>query len=298
MKGGLTLAFRTVFIESPCKLSYKSGYMVVRKEDDTAKIHLSEISTIILQTMQVYISAYLMAELSKNKISLVVSDDQHNPIGQYIPLYGAHNTSKRIAEQMVWGEPIKKRVWQHIVKDKITAQACFLKERDYEKEAKMLHSIIPEVRSGDTTNREAQAARIYFAALFGGSFSREVENPINAALNYGYSVLLSIVNREIAARGVLSQIGVCHRNEYNQFNLTCDFMEPFRPAVDRLVVDYATSEFDSDMRRILADLANTHVEYRDGSYRLGSVISQYVQQCLNALNKRIAVDDIEEFRLL
>ena len=60
--------------------------MVVRKEDDTAKIHLSEISTIILQTMQVFISAYLMAELSKNKISLVVSDDQHNPIGQYIPL--------------------------------------------------------------------------------------------------------------------------------------------------------------------------------------------------------------------
>lgn len=272
--------------------------MVVRKEDDTAKIHLSEISTIILQTMQVFISAYLMAELAKNKISLVVSDDQHNPIGQYIPLYGAHNTSKRIAEQMSWGEPIKKRVWQRIVRDKITSQARFLEERDYEKEAKQLYSIVTEVRSGDTTNREAQAARIYFSALFGPSFTREIENPINAALNYGYSILLSMVNREIAARGVLSQIGICHRNEYNQFNLTCDLMEPFRPAVDKLVVDYATSELDSDMRRVLTDLTNTYAEYREGSYRLGSVVSQYIQQCLNALNKKIAVEDIAGFRLL
>ena len=272
--------------------------MVVRKEDDTAKIHLSEISTIILQTMQVFISAYLMAELANNKISLVVSDGQHNPVGQYIPLYGAHNTSKRIAEQMSWGEPIKKRVWQRVVRDKIVSQARFLEEREYEKEAKQLFSIIPEVRSGDTTNREAQAARIYFAALFGSSFSREIENPTNAALNYGYSILLSMVNREIAARGILSQIGICHRNEYNQFNLTCDLMEPFRPAVDKLVVDYASSELNSDMRRVLADLGNTYVEYRDGSYRLGSVVSQYIQQCINALNKKITVDDIAGFRLL
>ena len=77
--------------------------MVVRKEDDTAKLHLSEVSTVILQTMQVFISAYLMAELAKNKISLLISDDKCNPVGQYLPLYGAHNTSKRISEQMQWG---------------------------------------------------------------------------------------------------------------------------------------------------------------------------------------------------
>ena len=231
------MAFRTVYIESACKMSYKSGYLVVRKEDDTAKIHLSEVSTIILQTMQVFISAYLMAELAKNKISLVISDDKCNPVGQYLPLYGAHNTSKRIMEQIAWGEPIKKRVWQHVIKDKIREQARFLEERDYETEAKQLFGIISEVRSGDTTNREAQAARLYFAALFGSDFSRELEIPINAALNYGYAVLLSMVNREIVSRGFLTQTGICHRNEYNQFNLACDLMEPFRPAIDRAVVD-------------------------------------------------------------
>lgn len=292
------MAFRTVYIESPCKLSYKSGYLVVRKEDDTAKIHLSEVSTVILQTRQAFVSVYLMAELAKNKISLVISDEKCNPIGQYLPLYGAHNTSKRITEQMEWGEPVKKRVWQRVVRDKIREQARFLEEQEYEKASKILCGTIAEVRSGDTTNREAQAARLYFSTLLGAAFSRETDTPTNAALNYGYGILLSLVNREIVSRGFLTQVGICHRNEFNQFNLACDFMEPFRPAVDRIVFKYLSSEFDADMRRALADVANTTLEYKEGKYRLSSVVSQYAQQCLNALNKKISVDDIEEFRIL
>lgn len=292
------MAFRTVYIESSCKMSYKSGYLVVRKEDDTAKIHLSEISTIILQTMQVFISAYLMAELAKNKISLVVSDDKRNPIGQFLPLYGAHNTSKRITEQIAWSEPTKKRVWQRIVRDKIREQSSLLADREYGNEAKQLRKMLPEVRSGDTTNREAHAARVYFSTLFGSGFSRDHDVPVNAALNYGYGVLLSMVNREIVSRGFLTQAGVCHRNEYNQFNLACDLMEPFRPAVDRYIVDFLNYDFDSEMRRMLGDIGNTTVQYRGGAYKLMSVVSQYVQQCLNALNKRIAIEDIDEFRLI
>ncbi len=290
------MSFRTVFIESPCRLYYQSGYMVVRKEDDTAKIHLSEISSIVLQTMQVNISGYLLSELAKQKVSLVVSDEKCNPIGQYLPLHGAHNVSKRIGEQLAWGEPIKKRVWQRIVRDKIHQQARFLEEREYA-EAKVLYQIIPEVRSGDTTNREAQAARIYFQALFGKEFNRNQDSAVNAALNYGYAILLSMTNREIVSRGYLTQQGICHRSEYNAFNLACDFMEPFRPAVDQLVVDYLPSVFDSDTKRVLADIANIGVSYRDGSYRLSSVLSLYVQDCFNALNKKITVDDIEPFEV-
>ena len=271
--------------------------MVVRKEDDTAKVHLSEISSVILQTEQVYLSAYLLAELAKSKISLVVSDEKCNPVGQYLPLYGAHNTSKRIVEQLDWGEPIKKRVWQGVVREKIRQQARFLEERDYS-EAKVLYSAIPEVRSGDTTNREAQAARVYFEALFGPDFNRNAEIPLNAALNYGYAILLSMVNREIVSRGYLTQCGICHRNEYNQFNLACDLMEPFRPAVDKLVVDYFVGDFDMETKRVLADLANKGMVYKGGTYRFMSVVSLFVQDCLNALNKKIAVDDIEPFEIL
>lgn len=292
------MAFRTLFIGSPCRLSYKSEYLVVRKEDSSVKVHLSEISTIVLQTQQVYISAYLMAELAKDKISLVVSDGKHNPVGQYLPLYGAHNVSKRISEQLAWGEPVKKRVWQHVVRDKIFQQARLLEDLERTNEAKKLYGIISEVRSGDTTNREAQAARIYFQGVFGQGFTREQETATNSALDYGYAILLSMVNREIVARGYLTQCGICHRSEYNQFNLACDLMEPFRPLVDRLVEAYVGNEFDRDDRLVLSDLANREVAYRDGTYRLGSVVSLYVQDCLNALAKRILPDDIAAFEFL
>jgi CRISPR-associated protein Cas1 len=268
---------------------------VARKEDGTTKVHLSELTSIVLQTTQVYLSAYLLSELAKYKILLIVSDEKCNPIGHYLPIYGAHNTSKRISEQLAWGEPIKKRLWQRIVRDKIYQQARLLETRNLFAAAKAIFATIDDVRSGDTTNREAYAARLYFAAIFGQEFSRDVDTPVNAALNYGYAVLLSAISREVVSRGYITQHGICHRNEYNQFNLACDFMEPFRPVVDRLVIDSVDGSFDGMTRRLLGDIANQTMTYKGGSYKLNSVISLYVQNCFNALNKKIAIDDIEGF---
>lgn len=292
------MAFRDVVIASPCKLSYKGGYLVVRKEDDTAKVHLSEISSVVLQTNQVYISAYLLSELAKAKVSFVVADEKRNPIGQYLPLYGAHNTSKRIGEQLEWTEPAKKRVWQRVVRDKIAHQSRILNARASEEEGELLAALVPEVRSGDTTNREAYAARVYFRALFGQGFSRDDDTPVNAALNYGYGILLSAVNREIVARGYLTQCGICHRSEFNQFNLSCDLMEPFRPIVDRLVFDNIDGDFTRDDKYLLIDMMNQCITYRGGSYRVGSVVGLYVRDCLSALNRRLSIDEIEAFDVL
>lgn len=291
------MAFRHVILREPCRCSYKGGYLVVRKEDDTIKVHLSEIASLTLQTTQAYISAYLLSELAKSKISFVISDDKNEPIGQYLPLYGAHNTSRRIGEQLAWGEPIKKRVWQRVVKDKITNQAQLLSDRARDEVAAQLASMVKEVRSGDTTNREACAAKVYFQALFGDGFTREQGNAINAALNYGYAVILSAVNIELVSRGYLTQLGICHRSEYNQFNFGCDLMEPFRPVVDRTVFDNITGSFGEQEKLLMVDMLNLTVSYRDGSYKLKSVISLYVQDCLNALNKRLPVEDIEAFEM-
>ena len=290
--------FRNIVISSPCKLQYKGGYMVVRREDDTAKVHLSEISSVVLQTNQVFVSAYLLSELAKAKVAFVVSDEKRDPIGQYLPLYGAHNTSKRIAEQLEWGEPIKKRVWQRIVRDKIRHQSDVLHARAREEQGETLKSIVAEVRSGDTTNREGHAARLYFSSLFGPSFSRDDDTPLNAALNYGYAILLSSVNREIAARGYLTQAGICHRNEFNQFNLSCDFMEPFRPLVDRIVFDNFDGEFSRETKLLLVDMLNQGIAYRGGTYRVGSVISLYTADCFKALDRKLSVDEIEPFEVV
>lgn len=289
------MAFRTVFIESRCRCSYQGGYLVIRKTDDTVKIHLSEISSIILQTTQVYISAYLLSELAKCKISLVVADEKYNPVGQYLPMYGAHNVAKRVEEQLAWGAPIKKRVWQSVVKEKIRQQARLLEEKGKPEDAKALYDLRNNVKSGDTTNREAHAARLYFRALFGDGFNRDEDNSINTGLNYGYAVLLSMVNREIVSRGYLTQCGICHRSEYNQFNFSCDLMEPFRPVVDSLVYGAENNEFEGDLRRLLGNIAAREISYKGGIYRLRSVVSMFIQDCIGALNKTIGVQSIEGF---
>lgn len=259
-------------------------------------IHLSEISCIVVESTASYASTYLLAELAKKKIPVVICDEKHNPIGEYMPLYGAHNTSKRIMEQLEWGEPIKKRVWQHIVKDKIYQQARLLEDKELP-EAKILYGYLGSVRSGDSTNREAHAAKVYFNALFGKCFTRDSVNDINASLDYGYAILLAIINREIVSRGYLTQRGIFHRNEYNQFNLSCDFMEPFRPIVDRLVVDTPDLIFSKNIRRVMADISNRTIIYREGSYKLGSVLSLYVQDCFAALEKKIMIEEISGFEI-
>lgn len=289
--------FRGIVIESPSKLSYKGSRMVVMSGEKTYRIHLSEIEAVVLKTNEVYISAYLLAELAKAKVALITSDQKHNPVGQYLPLYGAHNTSKRIKEQIEWGEPTKKRVWQRIVKDKIQHQSDVLKSRAREEQGKLLAKVIPEVRSGDVTNREAYSARVYFESLFGVGFSREDDTPINAALNYGYAVLLSTVNHEIVSRGYLTQLGICHRNEYNQFNLSSDFMEPFRPIVDLLVFDNVEEDFTPDTKHLLVDMLNLSILYKGGIYRCSSVISLYIADCFKALNKKLSIDEIEPFEV-
>ncbi len=121
------------------------------------------------------------------------------------------------------------------MREKIRQQRQFLSERGKEKEAELLSEYIQEVQWYDETNREGHAAKVYFNALFGMDFSRSQDNNINAALNYGYSIILSAFNREITSNGYLTQLGLYHNNMFNQFNLGSDLMEPFRILVDRMV---------------------------------------------------------------
>lgn len=269
--------------------------MTVRNESGISKIHISEISSIVLATTQVYLSCHLLMELAKAKVPVIISDEKSNPVGEFLPLYGAHNPSKRIHEQMGWSEPAKKRVWQKVVKHKIGHQADVLLLFDRVEEAAQLRAGVGEVKSGDVTNREAWAAKIYFSALFGSDFTRTSDCVVNSSLNYGYAVLLSMVNREIVARGYLTQVGIFHKNEYNPFNLSCDLMEPFRPLVDKIVMETSCECFDREEKLRLASVGTQRVSFEGGSYKASSVVSGYVQSCLNALAKRKEVGDIEDY---
>ena len=291
------MGFRSVCIESRCRCSYSGGYLVVTGEDVTTKIHLSEIASLTFCTTKVYVSGYLMSELAKSKIPVVFSDEKCFPVAESLPLHGSHISVARLESQLEWSVPSKKRLWQKVVRDKIRAQAEVLMLSEHQAAAKSLLSYAEDVRSGDPTNREAAAAGLYFATLFGPAFNRDQESDLNASLNYGYSILLSKVSREIVSRGYITQMGINHRSDFNQWNLSCDLMEPFRPFVDLTVITSGLGCFDTEMRRLLLDVMNRSVAFGDGAYKMGSVVSLYIQSCFDALEKKIVPDDIQMYTM-
>ncbi len=112
-------------------------------------------------------------------------------------------------------------------------------------ESSLIRSYLGQIELYDATNREGHAAKVYFNAVFGMDFTRSAECPENAALNYGYGIILSAFNREITACGYLTQLGIFHSNMFNHYNLSCDLMEPFCVLIDRRVRSMALSTFES-----------------------------------------------------
>lgn len=150
----------------------------------------------------------------------------------------------------------------------------------------LLMSYVEEVTSGDKTNREAHAAKVYFNSLFTKKFIRNDSDDINAALNYGYSILLSNFNKEIISNGYLTQLGIHHKSEFNQFNLACDLMEPFRPIIDNFVYFNKTREFDTNYKMDLVNIFNNYYTYNGKSYTLKDIIKMYTKNTLDVLTEK------------
>lgn len=239
------MSWRTVVITKTAKLDYSMGYMVVRDVESTAKIHISEISVLIVESTAVSVTAALLNELINKKVKVLFCDDKHNPSFELTPYYGSHDCSFKLKRQISWNKTVKQFVWTQIVVEKIKNQAAVL---DYYKleQSSQLMEYIEEIELNDKTNREGHAAKVYFNALFGKGFSRSDDCPVNAALNFGYSIILSIFNREVAASGYLTQLGLFLDNMFNQYNLSCDLMEPFRPFVDLTVREMNPMKFDKE----------------------------------------------------
>ena len=273
------MSWRIVSVSSLAKLDYKMDYLVVRTQDSVRRVHLSEISVLLIESTAVSLTAYLLCELAKWKIDVVFCDEKRFPYGMLLPLQGSHDTSLHYKTQAAWSKEIKDLVWAEIIRAKIRGQLSVLpKEREAER--KLIFSYLPQVMPGDSTNREGHAAKVYFNTLFGMAFTRTQECPVNAALNYGYSILLSAVAREIAACGYCSQIGVFHDNRFNAFNLACDLMEPFRPLVDRAVRDMELSGFGREQKRELVQVLNEQIQM-DGR-AVGETVAPSVSEIMAA----------------
>lgn len=274
------MGFRTVVVNSRCKLEFRLNYLVIRGEKER-KIFINEINTLIVQSTAVSLTAALLCELTKNNVKVIFCDEKSNPQTEIIPYYGAHNTSKRYKMHFSWLEETKRKVWQRIVKKKIYNQAQVLYDNGFLSEYEMLMGYALQVQLGDISNREGHAAKVYFNCMMPEGENRRSGGFVNACLNYGYAVLLSAFNREIAACGYLTQLGVWHDNEFNQFNLSCDLMEPLRTIVD--VTAFSLSFGDEQYKKKMANILNYDAYINDKKTTLDIAIRQYVHSFIAAM---------------
>ena len=277
------MSWRTVVVSSSAKLDYQMGYLVVRK-DTTVKIHLSEIGLLMIESTAVSLTAALLSELTKRKIKVIFCDEKRNPSSELVPYYGAHDTSAKIKRQIQWSMNAKMAVWTEIVAEKIRKQEETLRYF-HRPEADMLRGYLEELEYADASNREGHAAKVYFNSLFGKSFTRTEDTALNAALNYGYSIILSIFNREIVSNGYLTQLGLFHDNMFNQFNLASDFMEPFRALVDRKVYHMKPQVFEHEEKMELLGLINMEVSIGGRSETVLNAIKIYCRSVFEALEE-------------
>jgi CRISPR-associated protein Cas1 len=244
---------KTLYFENPAYLSMKNNQMVIKLpgvvSNDTLPesfklaavktIPIEDIGIVILDNKQITITHGLLEALLNNNSAVVTCGSSRMPIGLHLPLEGNTTQSERMQAQIEASIPLKKQLWQQTVQAKITNQAYLLNACRNEVVKNML-VWVKEVKSGDSDNLEARAAAYYWGAMFRDieEFRRGREGvPPNNLLNYGYAVLRAIVARSIVVSGLFPALGIHHHNRYNAYCLADDIMEPYRPFVDKLVVE-------------------------------------------------------------
>lgn len=270
-----------MIITKDAKLSLRMQHLVVTNEE-VVRIPLVEIGILIIENPNITISMHLLNALINNKSTVIICDETHNPSIFVQSIYGNHRQSKIINHQINWKDEHKGLLWKQIIEYKIQFQKLLLEhlKRDGVEE---LHNFEFEVLPHDSSNREGLAAKIYFNRLYGEGFYRGDETPINWALNYGYSILHALIARTIVSRGYLTEIGIHHNNEYNQYNLASDFIEIFRPLVDFIVFENVTGNFTITERRKLISLLEKKIYIKKGEFHLSQAIPIFVDSCLQFL---------------
>ena len=222
---------RTICVQRPSKLSVSHHSLRIKNDKNQAEIPLEDIWVVILETHQALVTTSALSSLADSGIGVMFCGDDHMPNGLLLPL-GAHSRHAEIVDdQLAISKPLKKRLWQRIVVQKIINQSTVLDLFDVDPEP--VKKYAAQVLSGDTTNRESAAAAAYFRRYI--PVGRRRTEPCSPALDYGYAVLRAGIGRTAVSGGWLVSRGIHHHNSLNAFNLVDDLIEPFRPILDLLV---------------------------------------------------------------
>lgn len=226
---------RIVEIGNPARLSLSNQQLVIERQGQgTATVPVEDLGLLILDHQGIAYTQAVMSACWKHNVHVLLCDDKHLPGAVLLPLDGHSLQSRTMAQQIKISEPVRKRLWQAIVRAKITGQARTLQST--KGSAGPLLAMAAKVRSGDPSNVEAQAARFYWQQLFGEDFRRgNDEEHLNGLLNYGYAIVRTACARALVGAGLHPSFGLHHHNQYNSFCLADDLVEPLRPQVDMTV---------------------------------------------------------------
>ncbi|HPR74194.1 MAG TPA: type II CRISPR-associated endonuclease Cas1 [Bacteroidales bacterium] len=233
---------RTLYFGNPCKLSLKEGQLHIdyTGDESSKSVPVEDTGVIVLDNTQVVLTAALMMALMENNAAVLICNSRHLPDALLLRMHEHHAFTETVRCQVESSEPLRKNLWQQTVAAKIKNQAALLEFTGIE--AKNMNYWAGSVRSGDPDNYEARAASFYWSALYGSEsgFRRHRHGePPNNLLNYGYALLRAVVARSLVASGLMSFLGIHHRNKYNPYCLADDIMEPYRPFVDRITMAIA-----------------------------------------------------------
>ena len=277
------MGWRSVIITQHAKLTYSMQMMIVQTRDGINQIPIEDINLLLVSTTQAVITSALISELAQNQTKIIFVDEKGNPIVETAVYYPGTRNMAKLTQQFNWDEHLKELLWTRIVSQKIKNQIAVLANYHLNKDE--VQSELDQLEINDESNREAIAARKYFMLLFDKDFVRRDTSAINAALDYGYAILLSSFNREIAMNGYLTYFGIHHCSQENPFNLASDLMEPFRPFVDYWVKAHEKiKELTPDIKYGLVELLSLEIKFNGKSTLLTNAITVYTRECLKFLS--------------
>lgn len=282
------MGYKNIMISSSAQLRIKDGQLLII-HSDTFSIPLEDVNCVMLESHQIMISSYLLSQFSHYGIAVYFCDEKHTPNSVLLPLVRHSRHLKMLKEQLNLGRPQQKRLWQQIIIMKIQNQARCLEllEKDGAKE---LYALAKQVQSGDRTNCEAQAASFYFPRLVSENFIRRADDYINAAMDYGYSLIRSLIARTIIMYGYEPSLGLFHHSELNSFNLADDLFEPFRPLVDLYILKYFDTSYEGNLssadKKILFQLLNFDMDVEGEHHSISNCVDKLVSSFSSVLNEK------------
>ncbi len=290
---------RVLCFENPAQLSLKLEQLVVRRDEEVRTLPIEDIGVVVLDHKQITITHALISALLANNVAIVTSDDKHLPVGLMLPLDGHNLQSERFREQIEASEPLKKQMWQQTVVAKVLGQAHILGLQNIEHENMLMWA--KSVRSGDTENIEARAAAFYWRNMFDSEFFiRDSQGlPPNNLLNYGYSIVRAMTARALVGAGLLPTLGIHHHSRYDAYCLADDIMEPYRPFVDKIVLEMCqqgevTDDITSEQKRQLLGISTMDVSINGHRRPMMLAIqstAQSVQKCFAGEARKIVYPD-------